>query len=55
MKLTISADNLEQQHKLHENPNYGVASLSFAPIVADDMRQTGCTSVSDYGAVPESC
>ena len=50
MNETISADYLEQQRKLHENPNYGVASLSFAPIVADVMRQTGCKSVSDYGA-----
>ena len=50
MNQTISADYLEQQRKLHENPNYGVASLSFAPIVADVMRQTGCKSLSDYGA-----
>ena len=50
MNETISVDYLEQQRKLHENPNYGVASLSFAPIVADVMRQTGCKSVSDYGA-----
>jgi hypothetical protein len=50
MNETISADYLEQQRKLHENPNYGIASLSFAPIVADVMRQTGCKSLSDYGA-----
>ncbi len=47
---TITDAYLEQQRKLHKNPNYGVASLSFAPIVADVMRQTGCKSVSDYGA-----
>ncbi len=47
---TITNDYLQQQRKLHQNPNYGVASLSFAPIVADIMRQTGCSSVSDYGA-----
>lgn len=47
---TITNDYLQQQRKLHQNPNYGVASLSFAPIVADVMRQTGCSSVSDYGA-----
>jgi hypothetical protein len=29
MNETISVDYLEQQRKLHENPNYGVASLSF--------------------------
>jgi len=50
MRTTITDTYLEQQRKLHENPNYGIASLSFAPIVADFMRQTGCTSVSDYGA-----
>ena len=50
MTETISAGYLEQQRKLHENPNYGVASLSFAPIVADLIKQTGCKSVSDYGA-----
>jgi len=50
MNQTISADYLDQQRKLHENPHYGVASLSFAPIVADIMRQTGLKSVSDYGA-----
>ena len=50
MSETITQNYLEQQRKLHENLNYGVASLSFAPIVADLMRQTGCKSVSDYGA-----
>jgi len=34
-RSTISADYLEQQKILHQNPKYGVASLSFAPIVAD--------------------
>ena len=48
--VTISDDYLQQQRILHENPNYGVASLSFAPIVADLIRQTGCKSISDYGA-----
>lgn len=48
--LTISAEYLEQQKLLHQNPNYGVASLSFAPIIADFIRQTGVNSVSDYGA-----
>jgi hypothetical protein len=47
---TISQEYLEQQQTLHQNPNYGIASLSFAPIVADFIRQTGVCSVSDYGA-----
>ena len=49
-KSTISDEYLEQQKLLHQNPNYGIASLSFAPIVADFIRQTGVRSVSDYGA-----
>lgn len=47
---TISKEYLEQQKMLHENPHYGVASLSFAPIVTDFINQTGIKSVSDYGA-----
>ncbi len=50
MAVTITDTYLEQQYKLHENPNYGVASLSFAPIVADIIKRTGCKSLSDYGA-----
>lgn len=50
MTNIISAEYLEQQRELHENPNYGVASLSFAPIVADLIKQIGAISVSDYGA-----
>jgi hypothetical protein len=49
-RSTISSEYLEQQKILHQNPNYGVASLSFAPIVADFICQTGVHSVSDYGA-----
>lgn len=47
---TISENYLQLQKELHQNPNYGVASLSFAPIVADIMRQTQCKTLSDYGA-----
>ena len=47
---SISEDYLQQQQKLHENPDYGSASITFAPIVADFIRHTGCKSVSDYGA-----
>ena len=49
-KPTISQNYLDEQKLLHQNPNYGVASLSFAPIVADFILQTGVRSVSDYGA-----
>jgi hypothetical protein len=47
---TITPEYLAMQRTLHENPHYGVASLSFAPIVADVMRQLGLRTVSDYGA-----
>jgi hypothetical protein len=47
---TISNDYLKLQQELHQNPNYGVASLSFVPIVADLIRQINAQSVSDYGA-----
>ena len=47
---TISSGYLKEQQELHQNPNYGVASLSFAPIVANLIRQINAQSVSDYGA-----
>ncbi len=50
MSETITKDYLVQQSRLHENPNYGIASLSFAPIVAEVIKQIGAKSVSDYGA-----
>jgi hypothetical protein len=47
---TISPGYLEQQKELHKNPNYGVASFSYAPIVKQLIDQTGIRSISDYGA-----
>ena len=47
---TISEDYRVEQQKLHENPKYGVASLSFAPIVRSLLRLGKCASLSDYGA-----
>ena len=47
---TISDKCLNQQKELHKNPNYGVASLSFAPLVANIMRDNKLNSISDYGA-----
>jgi hypothetical protein len=46
----ISDAYLEQQQKLHENPRYGRASLSYAPLVASVLRLGHCASLSDYGA-----
>ena len=50
MTNTISENYLEIQKELHKNPNYGVASLSFAPIVAKLIKFKNIQSVSDYGA-----
>lgn len=50
MTATISEDYRAEQQKLHKNPKYGVASLSFAPVVRSLLRLGKCTSLSDYGA-----
>jgi len=47
---TISEDYLRMQKELHTNPNYGVASLSYAPLVRSIFEQSGSSSISDYGA-----
>jgi hypothetical protein len=47
---TISKEYLKQQQELHENPGYGVASLTFAPLVAKIINDNKIQSVSDYGA-----
>lgn len=48
--VTISESYRAEQQKLHENPKYGVASLTFAPIVQSLLRHGKCDSLSDYGA-----
>lgn len=50
MATVISDEYRAEQQKLHENPKYGVASLSFAPVVQSLLRLGNCTSLSDYGA-----
>lgn len=50
LKHTYSSDYLDKQIELHKNENYGVASLSFAPIIAEFIRDLNIKSVSDYGA-----
>ena len=47
---TISEQYRKQQQDMHNNPNYGVASLTFAPIVAKIMKENYINSISDYGA-----
>lgn len=46
----ISEEYRRMQQQLHENPNYGVASVQYAPIVAKIIQQTGITELLDYGA-----
>lgn len=46
---TITEDYRKLQQELHQNPNYGVASLHFAPLVAEIIHNAGIKSVSDYG------
>ncbi len=48
--MLISDDYRAQQTKLHENPNYGVASVQFAPLVSQIIEQTGARTLLDYGA-----
>jgi hypothetical protein len=47
---TISEAYRDEQKRLHKNPNYGVASLSFAPIVKSILDAGGFDTLSDYGA-----
>lgn len=46
----ISAEYLAEQQRLHESPKYGVASINFAPIVAQLIRDNRWESIHDYGA-----
>jgi len=46
----ISEDYRKMQQELHRNPNYGVASVEYAPIVAQVMEATGFNEILDYGA-----
>lgn len=50
MPDTISEAYRLQQQALHNNPDYGVASLQFAPLVKEIMTHRKVRSLSDYGA-----
>ncbi len=47
---TITEEYRKTQQDLHKDPNYGQASLGYAPIVANIIRGLGIKTVSDYGA-----
>ena len=42
---TITNEYLELQKQLHLNPDYGIASLSFAPIVAEIIKKANIKSL----------
>lgn len=49
-KLLITEEYREMQQQLHENPNYGVASVGYAPLVAQIIELIGAQDLLDYGA-----
>ena len=48
--MLYSTEYLELQKLLHQNPNYGTASLEFAPLVINITEKFDIQSISDYGA-----
>ena len=46
----ISDEYRQMQQKLHENPQYGVASVQYAPMVAQVAEAIGAKELLDYGA-----
>ena len=38
------------QEQLHQNPKYGVASVHYAPLVAEVLNVVGASELLDYGA-----
>lgn len=47
--MSISASYLEQQRKLHENENYGVASIQYAPLVSQVVNTLQVHHLLDWG------
>jgi len=48
--MLISEQYREQQRALHERADYGVASLRYAPLVAQALERAGASELLDYGA-----
>jgi hypothetical protein len=46
----ITEEYRTMQQELHRNPNYGVASVQYAPLVAEVMKAAGTSELLDYGA-----
>jgi len=47
--MLISAEYLNQQRQLHENPDYGTASVHYWPLILKLIDQLDITEVLDYG------
>jgi hypothetical protein len=47
--MLISDAYRAQQEQLHENPNYGVASVQYAPLVSEMCNRLGVQHLLDYG------
>ena len=50
MSELISEDYREMQQQLHKNPDYGVASVHYAPLVAQVIEAVNANELLDYGA-----
>jgi hypothetical protein len=48
--MLITDEYRQEQQKLHERADYGVASLQFAPMVVSMINATGARTLLDYGA-----
>ena len=48
--MLITDEYKKQQEQLHENPNYGVASVQYAPLVSEIVNTLGVVHLLDYGA-----
>ena len=46
----ISDEYRKMQQQMHENPEYGKASLAFVDVVSDVIEKTHATELLDYGA-----
>jgi hypothetical protein len=47
---TITEEYRHLQQELHKNPNYGVASIGYAPLIKSILEKSKAKSLSDYGA-----
>lgn len=48
--MLITEAYRELQRQLHQNPNYGLASVLYAPLVAKVIEEFSATELLDYGA-----